>query len=235
MKRFATALIGIITIFTLASCTKTAQAISEKIEEMLSSADIDNGSENDNEKSAIQLDESAVYTNSYLGVSYTIPKGWWLYEINDINFNDDKEKTGDTMNLDINYNDDYTYIELCHFANLQFSKHDNHLGFDLGAESAEGRNSFSSYMEYFEEWMLEPVDDYTYELVNSDQISINSVKCEKRTFKAHSETSDFNLLTLTLPVQNGFYLTFSADYWPDNRNAEKNIINAVSRGLKIEL
>jgi hypothetical protein len=163
-----------------------------------------------------------------------VPKGWWLYELNPANFNEDGEETEDLTDLDISYGDDYNYIDLISFANLQISTKDNHLGFDMNAESTEGVDSLAEYMGPFEEFMLEPEDDKTFSLSDSGTVNINGAIFEKRTFKVSREEDDFAILTLTTGVREDYYLTFMVSYWPDNKGAENAIIGAVQKGLKLE-
>ena len=85
-------------------------------------------------------------------------------------------------------------------------------------------------MEYLETYMLKP-DANTYELLDSDSISINGLRYERRVFEVIREEDNYLFLTLTRPVNNGYYLTIKVSYWPENKNAEKQIINAISRAM----
>jgi hypothetical protein len=183
------------------------------------------------EESALKYEDRVVYYNEYLGFSCAVPKGWWLYERNMNNFSEDPEETADPAGLDISYGDESDYIELISFANLQYSSRDNHLGFDINAESINGVQDIESYMERFEEFMLEPGENTAYRLLGSGGVDINGAAYEKRIFEViREEENNYHILTLTRPVKEGYFLTIMVSYWPNNKNAEEIVINAVVNG-----
>ena len=186
------------------------------------------------ESSAIRTEADITYHNSYLGFSYTIPKDWWLYSINEDNFDPDPSLTVNPEILDISYGTDagmdYSYIDLIDFANLRESRRDNHIGLYISAETLEGINSIGRYMEYLEDYMLEP-DVNTYQLLDSGRTVINGLQYEKRNYEVIRETANFIYVTYTRPVRNNYYLTIKASYWPQNKNAETLIENSLSKAM----
>jgi hypothetical protein len=214
-------------IWAFTGCSKKIQDIMSEIQSRVASESGDD----DREQSATKYEDTVVYYNSFLDFSYAVPKGWWLYALNTENFSEDQEETADPTGLDIYYGDNGDYIDLISFANLQFSSMDNHLGFDINAETINGITDIADYMEYFEDYMLEPEEDTTYELLGSSSVPINTVVYEQRIFKVLKENDTaFILLTLTRQVNAGYFLTIMASYWPANKNAETAIIGAVTKG-----
>ncbi|MDR2020137.1 MAG: hypothetical protein LBQ14_05150 [Treponema sp.] len=214
-------------VWSVTGCSKNLQDILSGVQNLANS---ESGG-GDREKDAVKYKDTVVYHNSFLDFSYTVPKGWWLYALNTENFSEDQEETVDPTGLDIYYGDDGDYMDLISFANLQFSKLDNHLGFDINAETIDGVTELGDYMEYFEEYMLEPEEDTAYELLSASRVPINNILYEQRIFKVLKEkTTEFNLLTLTRQVNGGYFLTIIASYWPANKNAETAIISAVTKG-----
>ena len=186
------------------------------------------------EELAVRTEADITYQNSYLGFSYTIPKDWWLYSLNEDNFSPDPSYTANPETLDISYGVDagfdYSYIDLVDFANLRDSRRDNHIGYYISAETLDGINSLEEYMEYLEAYMLQP-DEYNYELLDSSQITINGIVYEKRDYEVIREAANFIYVTYTRPVRDNYYLTIKASYWPANRNAESFIVNSLSRAM----
>jgi hypothetical protein len=214
-------------VWSVTGCSKKLQDILSEVQNRVNSESGDD----DREQSAVKYEDTVVYYNGFLDFSYTVPKGWWCYTLNTENFSEDQEETADPTGLDIYYGDDGDYIDLISFANLQFSNMDNHLGFDINAETINGITDIAGYMEYFEEYMLEPEEDTTYELLNSGRVPINNIVYEQRLFKVQQEkNTEFNILTLTRQVNEGYFLTILVSYWPANKNAETAIINAVTKG-----
>ena len=174
------------------------------------------------------------YHNYFLGFSYTIPKDWWLYSLNEDNFSADPGQTANPETLDISYGIDagmeYCYIELADFANLRDSRMDNHIGYNISAENLDGINSIDEYMEYLESYMLQP-DENTYKLLGSDLVVINGLQYEKRNFEVIRKSNNFIYVTYTRQVNDNYYLTIKASYWPKNRNAETFIVNSLTKAM----
>jgi len=186
------------------------------------------------EATAIRTDTDITFHNYYLGFSYTIPKDWWIYDINEENFSPDPSGTLNPETLDISYGEDagfnYSYIGLIDFANLRESHKDNHLGFNIFAESLDDVNTLEDYMEYLEEYMLRP-DEYNYQLLDSGQTVINGILYEKRYYEVLRTSDNFIYVTYTRPVMENYYLTIRASYWPKNRNAESLIVNSLTKAM----
>lgn len=234
MKKLSILIVCLVLFFGGASCSK--QQLERVVSSFTSAANAGESSDDYTyEDSAIQFESDVTYTNSYLGFSYTISKGWWLYSVNESNFTTDAFKTENPDILDISYGEDagyeYSFIDLISFANLQDSTGDNHIGIDINAETLEGIDSIEDYMEYYEAYMLEQ-DENTYELLDSKQIVINNVQYEARYFEVIREKYNYRCLTLTCKVENDYYLTIMTNYWPNNRNAEKIIIENVTKATR---
>jgi hypothetical protein len=227
MKRTAPILLFLILTLSQGGCTKKIQELVNMIPPASSGEEGDYGYE----KTAVKVKADTVYHNEYLGFSYTLPRGWWLYDLNGDNFSESRNDTSDPELLDISYTEGSRSIELISFANLQFSTQDNHLGFDISAESIEGVETVGAYMEAFEEYMLEPTENAEYSLLDSQRLNINGVSYEKRIFKVDREEADFNILTLTTPVKQGYCLTIMVSYWPANKNAEQAVIGVLTKAL----
>ncbi|MDR2021294.1 MAG: hypothetical protein LBQ14_11080 [Treponema sp.] len=231
MKKILPFLCCLIVAVSVTSCSKKVQ---ELIDQMQSTSS-ESAEENDAEKEAVKFDRDTTYVNGYLGFSYTVPRGWWLYSINGNNFSEDPGETVDPGILDINFGTDlgrdYKFIELISFANLQFSSRDSHLGFDISAEALDNVQTIDGYMDYYESYMLQPGEGVSYEMLESGQTDIKGLQYERRIFEVIRESRNYNFLTLTRALRDGYYLTISVSYWPDNKNAEQNIISALTKAL----
>jgi hypothetical protein len=230
MRNFFVVLCCLTILVSAGGCQKQLRQIIGQIQ-----GQSDDGGEEDNEEAqAVRYNADTRYHNSYLDFSYTVPKGWWLYRLYEDNFSEDPGETANEETLDINYGTDagkdYSFIGMISFANLQLSTRDNHLGFYLSAETLDDINTLPAYMEYLETYMLEP-DHNTYELLDSGGTSINGVQYERRVFEVIREEDNYHFLTFSRPVKNGYYLTIKVSYWPENKNAESQIISALSKAM----
>lgn len=185
---------------------------------------------------AVKLSSEIKYFNDYLGISYTVPKGWWLYETSVENFAESTGDITDDISMDIGYGDyeDYTYSTawLLSFGNLENSTQDNHLGFNLEASALEGINDISGFMEYSETFMLEPTGEEEYGMLARETISINGKDFELRDYSVSREEDNYCIMTLTCAAEHGYFFTIMVDYWPDNTRAKQAIIDTVTKAVE---
>jgi hypothetical protein len=191
----------------------------------------------DRAENAEKVTKEIRYYDDFLGVSYSVPKGWWLYEVNQENFSDAKGDITTDDALDINYDEydgkDFSSIWLLSFGNLQADTSDNHLGFDIDTRALEGVTTLSGYMDYFEEYMLEPTEDADYKLTDSQQITINGTPFELRDYLVDREEDDFQVVTYSCRVKEGYFLNIIVDYWPENTKARQVILDSITKSLEL--
>jgi len=112
------------------------------------------------DQDTVKLNSDRKFYNDYLGISYVVPKGWWLYSVAVDNFSSSKGDIKDNITMDIDFGKfesfNYSNIWLTAFGNLEHSSQDNHLGFSLDARSIEGIHDISGFMNYFETVLFTP-------------------------------------------------------------------------------
>jgi hypothetical protein len=233
MKKLLPFLCCLITALSVTGCSKKVQELIDQMQTRSTASA--SAEENDAEQEAVKFGRDTTYVNGYLDFSYTVPRGWWLYSVNGNNFSEDPGDTLDPEILDINFGTDlgrdYKFIDLISFANLQFSSRDSHLGFDISAEALDKVQTIDGYMDYYESYMLEPGEETSYEMLESGRTEIKGLRYERRIFEVVRESKNFHFLTLTRALRDGYYLTIRVSYWPDNKNAEQNIISALTKAL----
>lgn len=191
----------------------------------------------EDEWKAVKLDKETRFFNDYLGFSYAVPKGWWLYEVNEDNLSQSRGGITGDVAMDIYFNKykDYSFSGawLMTFGNLEKSEMDNHLGFDLDTRSIEGISGMAAYMKYFEDYMLESEEGEKYSLTDSQQIAIKGKSFELRNYLVtFDDYRSYNILTLSCQVKEGNFLNIKADYWADNTKAKNAIIESVTKALE---
>lgn len=191
------------------------------------------------EEEAEQVMEAQTFMNEFLGIKYTVPAGWWIYEQNEMNFSKEVGKTGDESLLDVYESDEVVYLDLMSVGNQQYSTAYNHIGVDLSVEQFKELNSLAEYMTAFEDYMLEEdlENERYYELKESGVVEIGGKNFEKRIFEVQQgETTDDNyyILSLTTAVGDNYYLTISSNFWPEMKNAESIVVDNLTSNLIIE-
>jgi len=97
------------------------------------------------EHDAIRLEHDTVFSNAFLGISYTVPKSWLIYDLNSANFNEfnafegashvsSLAETEGIEKLDIIYGNGFNRIDLLNIANLRKVKDKNYINLKIFAE-----------------------------------------------------------------------------------------------------
>ena len=183
---------------------------------------------------AIRLEQALACSNSYLDVSFTIPRGWWLSDLNTANFSPDPDDTADVAAFDIIYDDDSLRMELISFANLRSFNRNKYLGFEMNVEY-HGEYSGNSpergeYWGHFEEFIPQNPQDT---LIDSGLITIGGASFEKHIYEA-TKPNNLRIITLGTSLKTGYFLHISAVYWAENKNAENLIIELINNALILD-
>jgi len=209
------------------SCSIISEGI-DSLANSLSSGD----DEFAHEKDADKLSANTTYYNSFLGVAYTVPSGWWIYGEYPDNFSITPAAAASEATLDIYIENDYSYMDLLSFANLQYSSRDNHIGINIYAERYEDIETLDAFMIEHVDYMLLPYNDATCSMEDEGQVMIHGRLFEWRDFKVHRSVEPYNIVSYTCEVNDGYYLTIEANYWPKNNGALKNIRKFIEEGLE---
>ena len=183
------------------------------------------------EDTAEQLTEDREFHNGYLGVSFTMPAGWWLYELSAENFAPSAATTSDPGSLDI-YKDDISYyMSLIDCATLQHSTKTNHIGFNFEAERLLDSATIEDFIEYNETYMEN--DEGVFTPIASSNVTIAGKSFIGKTYEVPNGEDPYNLLALTGAVNDGYFLVVYVTYWPENVEAEDYAADILNENLKL--
>ena len=185
------------------------------------------------ENDAAKVTEDTTYYNEYLGISYTLPAGWWLYSVREDNFTTTQGVTGDYTALDISRGDGYSYIDLISCANLQYSTRDNHVGVDLYAESVYGITTLEEYVSDSLDYLLEPYEDETYTLISEDAFSYSGKDFVVCYIEVGRESEPYEMLYAFCELNEDYFLTVNLNYWPENTDIDTIFKDRVLANLEI--
>ena len=186
------------------------------------------------EYDATRLTEDTTYYNEYLGFSYTMPAGWWLYTLSEDNFTTTQGVTGDYTLLDIVRGETYTYLNLISCANLQFSTRNNHVGVDLYAESVIGVDTLEGYVEDALDYILDPYEDETYDLISEDSFNYSGKEYAVLHINVNRESEPYEMLYAFCALNDDYFLTVNLNYWPENTDVETILKDKVLANLSFE-
>ena len=161
-----------------------------------------------NQDGEYRLDQAFTCYNTNLGISFTVPKGWWIYDLNTANFSPDPQDTVDINTFDFIYEEDSFRLELINCANLRFPNQRKRLSFDISVESDENtqqNNSFTS-------------------------LSINNIPFTKQV----SEASRLRTTTLNTSLNTGYSLIITVNSRKNYKSAESVIIDILNKALSLE-
>ena len=240
MKKIALVFLCIIMAASFVACDDVESALSgledavSGVESALGLNDHEEDSPYAYENDAQKIAEDTTYYNTFLGVTYTAPSGWWIYEINGENFSETASETANATGLDIYSQDGYEFIKMASIANLQFSSKSNHMGVDISAEKIEGIETIEDYMESHIEYMLEPYGGETYSLVEVDEVDINGTLFQTSVVEVtRDDDEDYRIISFICEVNDGYFLTVSANYWVTNSKAIETATDILKDALKI--
>ena len=230
MKKLLFVLLLAVLTLGLVACSELTQGLKDDFQNAIS--DYEGQSEiEEAEDAADQLSEDTTYYNGHLGISYTVPSGWWIYYHNTENFTGSAAQSANYIDLDIYEDNEFSYMELINVSNLQYSSRDNHLGFNLNAEKTFNVD----YLSYFEEYMLEDVAGYDpYILEEKNEVEINGQTYNRLLFKVMQEGREYYEVCYLCQVRDDYFLIFSANYWPENANAPQAIEDNIANCLNFE-
>jgi len=190
-----------------------------------------------NESGSVKLNKETAYYNDYLGFSFSVPKGSFIYDVNEYNLGLGKGDIidSDSMEIILGIYEGLmvSRIWLLAFDSKEDSSMTEHLGFNIDALFIDGIADISGFIEYYEMVMQEPADKEEYRLTESDRIIINGTSFELRDYTVSRTANNFRVLTLSCQAKNGYFLNISVDYWPANANARQVIIDTISKGLEL--
>jgi len=168
----------------------------------------------------------------------TIPRGWWVYDLNTANFSPDPSDTVNAAAFDIIYEADSTRIELISYANHRFSNKNKHLGFEVIVETRKESYKNKEYGSYLEEYLLKTPWNGSFSLQDSGFVAIGNTSFEKQVYNIMQTTQDsesnYKIISFTTLLKTGADLIITASFWPTNRNAESAILALINRALTLE-
>jgi len=250
MKHKLFIVLAIAALFSLTGCSEekireAAQGLASEINSATgssgsssSSISIDSSGEAaegyEYEDEAVKNTADTTYYNEYLGISYTLPAGWWLYNVTEDNFTTEQGVTGDKTLLDIGRGDGYTYIDLISCANLQYSTKDNHVGVDMYAESVDGMETLDEYYEDTLIYLLEPYNDENYELIDEDSFELGGREFKICYINVNRDSEPYEMLYTFCELHDGYFLLINLNYWPENTDVDKILKDKILANLEIE-
>ena len=181
---------------------------------------------------AIRIEKALTCHNTNMGISFTIPKGWWIYDLNTANFSPDRDDTAGADSLDIIYGVNFTRIELVKFANFRFPRRKKYLGFDISAGSGGNFPVNGEFPEYDDGFISE--NNLNTSLIDSGFVTINNIPFEKQIYEVTQPRNKFRIITLSTGLKTGNFLNISIKYWLKYKNAEFFIIGLLDRSLTLE-
>lgn len=178
---------------------------------------------------------NVTYRNELLGISFTLPSGWYEMALTEKNFSTTSGTTGDLSQMEKDGDEEYIYLTLGRFANKKVDAGEKHIGLELYADKLEGTDSLATAVDDYIFLMTQPNEDggqWTLKDQYSKTLGSNSYAVVVFTVP-NADNELFEVMGFVHPVKEGFYLTLEADYWPENKNAVKEIESLVEKALSV--
>ena len=229
MKKLILAVLCLILALSLCSCSLLSRdGYDEVLDKTIDESDLE-----PHEAAAEKLEADTTYYNSYLGIEFMVPKNWWNYEVNDVNFTTSATAKVDSVNLDIYMEDDYSSMALINFANLRSSTLYNHIGVSIYAEKDDRVETLENFAMVTKEYWNSDFDDVKYEFIEESSKDLGGIKFYEIIYNIASEGYDDCFMVLLMAeVNDGYFIVFEATYWPENKTALDKIHELISDNFK---
>lgn len=225
-------------IFVMSGC-ELVDAAKDAISGVSSGSSGDSGG-NSNLEAMTQLTENVTYHTTYLGVTNTLPKGWWTYDIDSNNVSTDPELTDDraTLAIDFSTDSENEYMYLLGISNTNDSNRGNYTSLSFEAEKFESfptADDLSLYAEDYVEYLELPYEDGTpgWEFVEMSIETIND-KQWAISYLYSPETDDYyaaSMIYASTAVNDGYFLNIFMYYYPENTSAESSLRKHIEKNL----
>jgi hypothetical protein len=199
-----------------------------------------------------RLEQAQSYYNTSLGISFTVDKGWWVFDLNTANFSSAPGDTADPAGFDIIHEAGYSRIDLINFGNTRYPDRKNHLNFDISVEFRENSPQNGDVAEpppglTIREWSDEgaladylsrflPINPQTDSIVplDSGPVNIKTIPFEKRVYRILQAADDYRIIFLNAALKPDYYLVISVLYEQTFKDAESYIFDLIDRALALE-
>jgi len=189
-----------------------------------------NNSNGDIIRDPILLDQALTCYNTSMGISLTVPNGWWLEDLNTANFSPNSDETADPSTFDIIYDDNSSRMELIRFANLRYPNRKKYICFEISVES----NEISPENGEFDGFKPKNQQDGNIEAIETGIVTINNTNFEKKIYKISRSSGYFMVINFTTDINTEYLLSITAAYRQKNKNAESIINKLINNALTLE-
>ncbi|MDL2233076.1 hypothetical protein LJC63_05790 [Ruminococcaceae bacterium OttesenSCG-928-L11] len=183
----------------------------------------------DDEASATRTSEDLVYYNGYTGLKITVPKGYYITYLNDVNLTRTEGESSSYLTLDwYDYGTGEMEMSLAGVQSQSSDSSMNHSEIDMFVVEHEDYSDTADFFEYYTEWMLRDGTDGFHSTM--DETGTEVIK--GRTFHkliatvTHADNnSDFTeeyYVTAVGGEAENTYLIVYLNYWNNSKVSESS-------------
>ena len=182
------------------------------------------------DKDAWRLDQSINLYNTDLNIFLTIPRGWWIHDLNTANLSPDPADTVDASTFDIIHNENSDYMFLASFANSKLQQRKKFIKYELFT----ALNEKNHYFDFFDYYFPENDSFRQFSLLETGSITIDEIVFQKTVAEVSNSGEKSMIAIFITKLESGHYLLIIVSYWQKNKEAANIITNFLSSALKLQ-
>lgn len=167
------------------------------------------------------------YYNGYTGVSVTIPAGYYVSYLSEINLTSSREESSNLNLLErFDYEDGGCSIDLASFASARDSGEDEHCEMDLFIDEYVGYfSTVEEYVAYLAESAIYSEGGFERTFVSGGSAQVNGVHFQTLSYEVYHPDNGTSIIIEDYYVaqvggrEDGLYLVAYVNYWADNRRS----------------
>ena len=188
------------------------------------------------ERNAKELRENTTFRNTFLGLEFTAPQGWWVYDCAPENFTTKPDGQTFPSDMSVYEEDGSSFIYLIDLGTLQDSRERDQSDLYIYAQKLKNENNLADYTQAIKELTkgkTDDEDDREYVFTKEESRTIGSIEFNMLYFDVGPDMDNNYLCVFLLaPLNNGYFLTMETSYWPENDSALEEMCEILAKNLK---
>ena len=178
------------------------------------------------------------YYNGYLGLTVTVPSGWYMSGRNEINLTADPADSRDFDRLDISaYDGGGGFLDLLTVESKLVSTNDDHAEFSIYAEDyVSVFPTLAEYIEVCSEYYAGDLGGNSFStLVGVEDVFVNGVAYTRMMFSIENPGNNAPYIEEHYVTQIGrLYMTIYINYWSDSEKSKRSVLDILNHNVTVD-
>lgn len=169
-----------------------------------------------------KIKEDTVYENKYFGMTFTGPKDWWIYDLNESAFS--PETSADPalwVRQEFEDTEEY-YVDMVYIGSQRDTSSPNHASFMIFVENFPEMESLEAFANLTATFYETTENNYTTINYGEEMLEHNGTVYYRLDFETTHPDNEVSMLSHYYVCQaQGLYVTVYIDYWEGEAEAKR--------------